>query len=57
MKEQFGLSPLIRLTLLSLYLALVLPLPLLAPTQLRLLMLLAVLFGFALVIGLLACGI
>ncbi|MAR06422.1 MAG: hypothetical protein CL862_04915 [Cyanobium sp. NAT70] len=54
MKEQFGLSPLIRLTLLSLYLALVLPLPLLAPTQLRLLMLLAVLFGFALVIGLLS---
>ena len=34
--ERFGLSPLIRFTLLSLYLALVLPLPLLAPQSLRL---------------------
>ena len=33
--ERFGLSPLIRFTLLSLYGALVLPLPLLAPAESR----------------------
>ena len=36
--ERFGLSPLIRFTLLSLYGALVLPLPLLAPAESRWLM-------------------
>ena len=43
--ERFGLSPLIRTTLLSLYVALVLPLPLLAPHELRWWMAGGLLFG------------
>ena len=52
--ERFGLSPLIRLTLLSLYLALVFPLPLLAPEELRLWMVLVLVLGLVLVVGLLS---
>ena len=52
--EQFGLSPLIRFTLLSLYGALVLPLPLLAPAESRWLMVAGLLLGLVLVIGLLS---
>ena len=52
--ERFGLSPLIRFTLLCLYGALVLPLPLLAPAGLRWLMLAGLLLGLVLVIGLLS---
>ena len=52
--ERFGLSPLIRTTLLSLYVALVLPLPLLAPQELRWWMAAALLFGLILVLGLLS---
>ncbi len=52
--ERFGLSPLIRFTLLSLYLALVLPLPLLAPQSLRLWMGVGLVFGLVLVFGLLS---
>ncbi len=52
--ERFGLSPLIRFTLLSMYGALVLPLPLLAPAELRWLMLAGLLVGLVLVIGLLS---
>jgi hypothetical protein len=50
----FGLSPLIRFTLLSLYGALVLPLPLLAPAESRWLMVAGLLLGLVLVIGLLS---
>ena len=53
-KDCFGLSPLIRFTLLSLYVALVLPLPLLAPAELRGLMVAGLLLGLVLVIGLLS---
>ena len=53
-QERFGLSLLIRFTLVSLYLALVIPLPLVAPTDLRLLMLFAILLGLVLVLGLLS---
>ena len=52
--ERLGLSPLIRVTLLSLYLALVLPLPVLAPEGLRVLMTTGLLLGFGLVFGLLS---
>ena len=52
--ERFGLSPLIRFTLLSLYLALVLPLPLLAPHSLRLWMGVGLVLGLVLVVGLLS---
>ena len=52
--ERFGLSPLIRVTLLSLYLALVLPLHVLAPEGLRVLMTIGLLLGFGLVFGLLS---
>ena len=53
-QERFGLSLLIRFTLVSLYLALVIPLPLVAPTDLRLLMVVALLLGLVLVLGLLS---
>ena len=49
--ERFGLSPLIRTTLLSLYVALVLPLPLLAPQELRWGMSAGLLFGLMVVVG------
>ena len=52
--ERFGLSPLIRFTLLSLYLALVLPLPFLAPASLRLVMVVGLAAGWVLVLGLLS---
>ena len=52
--ERFGLSPLIRSTLLSLYVALVLPLPLLAPEELRRWMAAGLLLGLILVLGLLS---
>ena len=52
--ERFGLSPLIRFTLLSLYLALVLPLPLLAHAALRGWMAAGLLLGLLLVVGLLS---
>ena len=52
--ERFGLSPLIRFTLLSLYLALVLPLPVMAPQALRPLMVGALILGLVLVVGLLS---
>ena len=52
--QRFGLSPLIRFTLLSLYGALVLPLPLLAPAESRWLMVAGLLLGLLLVIGLLS---
>ena len=52
--ERFGLSPLIRFTLLSLYVALVLPLPLLAPAELRWWMVVGLLLGLVLVLGLLS---
>ena len=52
--ERFGLSPLIRFTLLCLYVALVLPLPALAPESLHNLMLVGFASGFILVTGLLS---
>ena len=52
--ERFQLSPLIRLTLISLYVALVLPLPLLSPDEMRLWMTCGFLFGLVLVVGLLS---
>ena len=52
--ERFGLSPLIRFTLISLYLALVLPLPWLAPVNLRAWMSLGLVLGLVLVVGLLS---
>jgi len=52
--ERFQLSPLIRLTLISLYVALVLPLPLLSPDEMRLWMTCGLLFGLVLVVGLLS---
>ena len=52
--ERFGLSPLIRFTLISLYVALVLPLPLLAPAGLRGWMSAALILGLGLVLGLLS---
>ena len=52
--ECFRLSPLIRFTLLSLYTALVLPLPFVAPADFRLLMSAGLLLGLLFVIGLLS---
>ena len=52
--ERFGLSPLIRFTLLCLYVALVLPLPVLAPEPLRPWMVAGLLTGLVLVLGLLS---
>ena len=52
--ERFGLSPLIRFTLISLYVALVLPLPLLAPAGLRGWMSAGLILGLGLVLGLLS---
>ena len=52
--ERFQLSPLIRLTLISLYVALVLPLPLLSPDEMRLWMTGGLLLGLVLVVGLLS---
>ena len=52
--ERFGLSPLIRFTLLSLYFALVLPLPVLAPAGLQAPMLVGLLVGLVLITGLLS---
>jgi hypothetical protein len=48
---QFGMAPGIRFTLLTLYLALVLPLPWMAPQTLRLPLLLAVPLGMAIVLA------
>ena len=52
--ERFRLSPLGRFTLRSLYAALVLPRPLLAPAELRLWMVVGLLVGLVLVLGLLS---
>ena len=52
--ERFGLSPLIRFTLISLYVALVLPLPLLATAELRGWMSAGLVLGLLLVWGLLS---
>ncbi|BEV36459.1 hypothetical protein [Synechococcus sp. M16CYN] len=52
--ERFGLSPLIFFTLLSLYVALVLPLPFFAPQELRPLTIGILLLGFLLILGLLS---
>ena len=51
---RYGLSPLIRFTLISLYIALVLPLPLMAPDGMKPWMVLGVILGFVLVNGLLS---
>ena len=53
-QDCFGLSPLIRFTLLSLYGALVLPLPLLAPAESCWLMVAGLLLGLVVAIGLLS---
>ena len=53
-QERFRLSPLIRGTLISVYLALVLPLPLMAPQGLKLMLWLAVPIGLALVLAMLS---
>ncbi len=50
-RQLYPMAPLIRFTLLGLYLALVLPLPLLAPTGLRPALQLAVPLGFGLVLA------
>ena len=52
--ERFCLSPLIRWTLTSVYLALVLPLPLMAPPELKLVLWSAAPIGFALVLAMLS---
>ena len=52
--ERFGLALLIRFTLLNLYLAMVLPLPLLAPVNLRGWLSSGLVFGLLLVLGLLS---
>ena len=49
--ERYPMAPLIRLTLIALYLALVLPLPWLAPPELHLLLWLALPLGLALVVA------
>ena len=49
--HRYPMAPLIRFTLLGLYLALVLPLPLLAPSGLRLPLLLATITGLVLVVA------
>jgi hypothetical protein len=51
MSRRYGMAPLIRGTLVLLYLALVLPLPALAPSQLRPLLLAALPLGLALVLA------
>jgi len=51
-RRRYPMAPLIRFTLLGLYLALVVPLPPLAPVPLRLPLLLAVLAGLLLVLAL-----
>ena len=48
----YGMAPLIRLTLITLYLALVLPLPLLAPPGLTLILVIALVLGLVLVVAL-----
>ena len=53
-QERFGLSPLIRATLISVYLALVLPLPLMAPPSLKLTLWLAAPLGLAIVLAMLS---
>jgi hypothetical protein len=50
--HRYPMAPLIRFTLLGLYLALVLPLPLMAPSPLRLPLLLAAITGLVLVVAL-----
>ena len=50
--QSYGMAPLIRFTLLGLYLALVLPLPVLAPKELRTLLLAALPLGLGLVLAL-----
>ena len=52
--ERFCLSPLIRWTLISVYLALVLPLPLMAPPELKLVLWSAAPIGLALVLAMLS---
>ncbi len=54
MDERFQISPLIRGTLIGVYLALVLPLPLMAPPELRPLLLVAAPIGLVLVWALLS---
>jgi hypothetical protein len=49
--QRYPMAPLIRFTLLALYLALVLPLPVLAPESLRLRLLLAAVTGLVLVVA------
>ena len=51
-RHLYGLAPLIRFTLLVLYLALVLPLPLIAPAELRAVLWVAFLLGWILVLAL-----
>ena len=50
--RQYPMAPLIRVTLITLYLALVLPLPLLAPERLQPVMVAAVPLGLGLILGL-----
>jgi len=54
LQERFRLSPLIRATLICVYLALVLPLPLMAPPGLKLTLWLAAPIGLALVLAMLS---
>ena len=54
LEERFRLSPLIWWTLISVYLALVLPLPLMAPPELKLILWGAVPIGLALVLAMLS---
>ena len=54
LQEQFRLSPLIRGTLITVYLALVFPLPLMAPENLQPLLWIAAPIGFALVLAMLS---
>ena len=53
-QERFQLSPLIRATLVSVYLALVVPLPLMAPPTLELILWIAAPLGLALVLAMLS---
>jgi hypothetical protein len=50
--HSFGMAPLIRVTLITLYLALVLPLPLLAPSGLAVTLLIALVVGMVVVLAL-----
>ncbi len=54
LQERFRLSPLIRWTLISVYLALVLPLPLMAPPELKIVLWSAAPIGLALVLAMLS---